>query len=77
MHAITTKYLCPTNTRGSRIIAKAAAGSLTVGYDHALNLEDNHKAAAQAFVDKKGWSHCGDLVTGQAHNGEYVHVFAA
>ena len=36
MQAIETRYLGPTNTRGSRIKATAAAGSITIHYDDAL-----------------------------------------
>ena len=76
MQAITTKYAGPTNTRGTRIIAKAAAGRVSVGYDHALNLEDNHAAAAQALAAKLGWTgpNYGTLVSGCADKGDYVHV---
>lgn len=76
MQAITTKYVGPTNTRGSRIIAKAAAGSLSVGYDHGLNLDENHSAAAQALVKKLGWTgpNYGELVSGCNDKGDYVHV---
>lgn len=53
--AITTKYIGPTNYRGSRIKAKAAAGSVTVHYDCSLNTDDNHAAAAKALAEKFGW----------------------
>jgi hypothetical protein len=53
--AITTKYLPPTNYKGSRIKASCAARSLTVHIDHALNIEANHAAAAQALASKMGW----------------------
>jgi hypothetical protein len=59
VQAITTKFIGPTNYRGSRIKAKAAAGSLTVSYSHALNAEQNHAAAAKALSDKLGWSEYG------------------
>jgi hypothetical protein len=54
--AIVTKYIGPTNYRGSRIVAKAAAGRIYVSYDHALNIEDNHTAAAEALANKFGWA---------------------
>lgn len=60
--AITTKFLGPTNSRGSRIKATAAAGSVTVSYDHALNTDDNHSAAAKALAAKYGWA--GDWIGG-------------
>ena len=55
MQAIITKYIGPTNTRGSRCKASAEAGSITVEWDDALNSEENHAAAARALVAKLGW----------------------
>lgn len=54
--AITTRYLGPTNARGSRIRAACDAGSITVPYDHALGIEDNHAAAVVALANKLGWN---------------------
>lgn len=54
--AITTKYLGPTNFRGSRIKAMAEAGSITVSYDDSLNTQDAHAKAAQALARKFGWT---------------------
>lgn len=53
--AIITKYVSPTNTKGSRIKATAAVGSVTVSYDYALNAEQNHLAAAKALATKYEW----------------------
>ena len=53
--AIVTKYIGPTNFRGARIKARAAAGTLTIPYDHALNIEQNHAKAAKAFALKLKW----------------------
>lgn len=50
--AIETRYLGPTNTRPGRIKATAWAGSVTVQYNHELNTEDNHRAAAMALAAK-------------------------
>jgi hypothetical protein len=60
--AITTKYLGPTNFRGSRIKATAQAGSVTVSWDDALDVVANHTKAAEALADKYGW-------TGRFHGG--------
>ena len=54
--AIVTKYIGPSNTKGSRIKATAAAGSITVHLDHALNIEENHAKAAEALANKFNWS---------------------
>jgi hypothetical protein len=53
--AIVTKYIGPSNTKGSRIKAIAAAGSLTVHINNALNIEDNHRNAAEALANKFKW----------------------
>lgn len=50
--AIVTKRLPATNTRGSRIRAWCDRGSLTVSWDFGLESDKNHRAAAQALVDK-------------------------
>ena len=75
MQAIQTKYLGPTNYRGSRFKAKCAAGSLTVSYDYSLNSADNHKAAAEALRVKLGWK--GSLESGCLSDGTYCHVFTS
>ena len=53
--AIVTKYIGPTNTRGSRIKATAAAGSIFMPRDDSLSIEKNHAKAAQLLADKYGW----------------------
>lgn len=76
MQAIETKYLGPTNHRGSRFTARCDAGRITVSYNYALGVEENHRAAAEALRLKLGWDeqYYGRLVTGSTRNG-YVHVF--
>jgi len=55
--AITTKYLGATDHRGSRIKATSGSGhSLTLSWDHALNSDENHIAAARALAAKLKWS---------------------
>ena len=77
MQAIITKYLPVTNTRGSRIKATCAAGSVTIGYPHEFSGMVCHAAAAKALVEKLGWgfAHYGDLLGGQLSSGDYVFVF--
>ena len=48
--AITTRYLGPTNSRGSRIKVTAGDKSMTVPYDYALDAVPNHEAAACALA---------------------------
>jgi len=54
--AIITKWHGPTNTKGSRVRATAAAGAVTQHWDWALNPEANHAQAAIALATKYGWS---------------------
>lgn len=75
--AIVTKYHGPTNTKGSRISAEAAAGKIYMPYAHELNIDDNHEAAAVVLIKKVGWeSHARQgIAHGVLPNGDHVHVF--
>lgn len=53
--AIQTRFLPVTNTKPSRVTAWAQAGRVTLSWDHALNGDENHAAAAKALADQKGW----------------------
>lgn len=53
--AIETRYLGPTNYRGSRIKAYAFGGSVTVPFDYGVPDDVNHLNAAFALVEKMGW----------------------
>ena len=77
MQAIQTRYLSPTNTRGARIKAWAAAGSITIPYLHELSGQACHRKAAEALVSKLGWDdlHYGGLLGGCLPNGDYAFVF--
>jgi len=79
MQAIVTKYLGPTDYRGSRIKATADAGTITVPYDYALSNEALHRVAADALVEKLGWGYLASefyLVAGGLATGGYAFVFA-
>ena len=52
MQTITTTFKGPTNTKGSRTMVKSWLKNKSVSWNHALNTEENHKAAAQALVDE-------------------------
>ena len=74
MQTIITKYLGPTNARGSRIKARQSASygfkpvSVTVSWDYSLSTQENHKAAAMAVADKLGWA--GEWIGGDnGHDG--------
>jgi hypothetical protein len=73
MQAIQTRYFGPTNSRGARIKATAAAGSVTISYPYELSGQETHQAAAQALAKKFNWR--GDLIGGQLANGDYAFVF--
>lgn len=73
--AIQVKYLPCTNFRGTRVKATAAAGSVTLGYDHALNIGQNAEAAMLALVKKFGWDeHPATWQAGVLPSGDYVFV---
>ena len=75
MKAIRTKYLGPTDHRGSRIKADDYEGqSVTISYPYGLSGEDCHRKAADALCVKMGWPR--DLVGGGTRTG-YVFCFYA
>lgn len=71
MQAIITKYHGPTNHSGGRVSAKCDAARVVVPWDHALNIDENHKAAAKSLIQKLGWT--GQWVSGGVADG-FVHV---
>lgn len=76
MQAIVTKFPPCTDHRESRVKATCEAGSLTLGWDHALNVEENHRAAAKALQVKLGWTggHYGRLAGGGMPGAGYCWV---
>lgn len=79
MQAIQTRYLGPTDYRGSRVKASCQAGSVTLTWYDALDTEGNHDAAAFALADKLKWNtgaH-GIMMRGASPDGRgNVYVFA-
>ena len=76
MIAIQTKYINPTNTRGSRIKAFTETGfTVTIPYDHSLNHESVHFKAVKELVKKHElqWDIKG-MTFGGVKNG-YVFCF--
>ncbi len=69
---ITTKFLGQTNFRGSRVKASCKAGSIIVGWDHALDTDRNHIAAAKALAEKLGWN--GEWIGGDLNPNSCVFV---
>ena len=47
---ITTKFVGPTNTKGSRVQVKTWLKTHYVSWDHALNSEENHSVAVAQVV---------------------------
>lgn len=74
MQYIKTKYLGPTNHRGSRVKAVTSYGetSVTMSWDHALDSFENHKAAALALISKLNWG--GERYYAGGSNTGYVFV---
>jgi hypothetical protein len=72
MQAIVTKYLRPSNVKGSRIKAACQAGSITLHWDDALNSDQNHCGAAKALATKLGWF--GHWVAGGLPDGSTAWV---
>ena len=77
MKAIQTKYLGPTNSRGSRIKAfDEDNNQVTIPYPYALSGEDVHRKAADALMFKMGWEdNCEIIGSGSIKNG-YVFTLA-
>ena len=70
MKAIKTKYLGPTDFRGGRMKASDGDGnSITEGYLHEYNPEQNHEIMADALCRKMGWK--GTLKGGWFENEMY------
>ena len=75
MKAITTKFLGPTATKGSRIAASDEDGNrVTIPYRSTLSSYTAHRAAANTLRKKMSWP--GVLIGGSIKNG-YVWVFTS
>jgi hypothetical protein len=73
MKAIRTKYVGPTNYKGSRIIAFDEDGNkVTISYPYELSGEAVHRKAAEVLCAIMGWS--GELISGPLTWG-YLFVF--
>ena len=76
MQAIVTKYLSPTNHRGTRIKATCAAGTFTADWAYSVGVEENHRLAAEYAQQELGWTgdSYGKLHGGTMKNGDYCWV---
>ena len=71
--AITTKWLAPTNTKGSRIKATTGSGiSKVYPWDHGLSVEGNHTQAALALAEHLCWA--GTWIGGGLNDSGYCYV---
>jgi hypothetical protein len=72
--SINTRYIGPTNYRGSRVKARSSSGlSITIGWADELDSTANHTQAARALAVKLGWS--GLWIGGAGADGKgYVYV---
>lgn len=69
----------PANVRGSRVEAVAEAGSITLSWDHSLNVDENHRKAAEALAAKFNWvgPYYGELIGGcLPKSSGYAFVFS-
>jgi hypothetical protein len=87
MQSIQTKFLSATESKGSRIKAKCARGSIVIPYPHELTGDETHRAAVLALVtrfldedESKGkpretnfWNRT--FVSGSLPDGSMAHVF--
>ena len=86
--AIQTKYLCPTNTKGSRIKAFCSRGSVTISFPHDIADSERGRFAAKELIKKfvvqdktqfgtppaqNPWNR--EFVTGCLPDGSECHVF--
>jgi hypothetical protein len=68
MQSIRTRHFGPSNVKGSRIQAKCAAKTIYVGYDHALDLSENHRVACRALLLAMSWNNVAPMVGGYFAN---------
>lgn len=75
MQAIVTKWLGPTNHRGSRIKVSCDALTRTYSWDYSKGVEENHAQAIAKHCARLGWA--GTLVIGGAPDKGSPHAFVA
>lgn len=70
--AIRTRYLGPTDSKGSRVVASCAAGRRIVPWDHAQDPEGNHRLAARLLASRLDWR--GQFFGGCNPDGSYSWI---
>lgn len=72
--AIWTKYLGPTDFKGSRVKATTIGNrSATLHWDDALDAGENHKRAALELAKRLGWT--GTMIAADGGDAGYVYAF--
>jgi hypothetical protein len=74
MQAIETRWLGPTDTKGSRIVARCDARRLVVSWDHGQSQEQNHRDAARKLIRELGWFGAWSIGTVPSLPNSYVHT---
>lgn len=73
MKAIKVRYIGPTNTKPSRVVAHDADGNkASVSYNSFDNFQDAGDAAVNTLLDKMGWT--GEMVSG-GYGEDLFYVF--
>lgn len=72
--AIFTKYLGPSNCKGSRIVATHGSARCEVGYQDALTSEENHRKAMEKLCKKAEIPTTGWVAGGHPSGDGYVFV---
>ena len=69
MQTITTKYLGPTDYKGSRFKATHTGGftSVTIPYDYSMSTDAKHTRVAFMLAEKLKWD--GDYIGGHTKDG--------
>jgi len=75
MQAISTKYIGPTNYRGSRVKAEADAGSVTISWEYGLNSDANHARAALYLMRLLDWD-SSNVHSGTIRDGRMVWLWS-
>jgi hypothetical protein len=74
MQSIITKFISPSNHRGSRIAARSTTGIRKIyPYNNKLKPEANHASAALSLVKFLDWE--GELIGGDIADSEKAWVF--
>lgn len=74
MQAIVTRFLGPTNTKGSRISASFGDSRAFVPYDHSMSAYKNYEQAALEMLKKQCLDDKYSLIGGNIKGNTYAFV---